>query len=76
MFLAATSRVPSENELARLIGYYEQEQKRFKEDNEQAKALLSTGPYPQVITENEPDIAALTVLANTIFNLDETISRG
>ncbi len=76
MFQAATSRAPSEDELARLLAYYAEEKARFQENEGLAEALLSTGPYPQLFTENQPDVAALTVVANAIFNLDETISRG
>ncbi len=70
-FLLAISRKPSSKELEILTELYNHELNTFKEDKKSAIAYLSVGDYqvPKALDPN--DIAALTIVANTLFNLDE-----
>jgi hypothetical protein len=76
MFRLATTRVPSSDELALLTGYFEEEYKRFEEDPKAAKSFLAIGEYKSEKVENTSETAAYAIVANAIFNLDETITRG
>lgn len=66
-------RSPSPEEKSVLKSFLDSEQKRFKAAPEQAKTYLSIGQYPQEI--ESPEAAAYMSLINTIFNLDEAISK-
>ena len=76
MFRLATTRVPSSDELALLTDYFEEEYKRFEEDPKAAKSFLAIGEYKSEKVENTSETAAYAIVANAIFNLDETITRG
>jgi len=76
MFRLATSREIKEDELKNLVGYFEEEKNRFTENPKDAKALLQIGEYPQKELAPLSEMAAYTIVANAIFNLDETITRG
>ena len=76
MFRLATSRDITEDELEYLVSYFEEEKSRFKSAPEDALALLEVGEYPQKDLTSVPEMAAYTIVANAIFNLDETITRG
>lgn len=76
MFRLLTSREIEEDELKRLVIYFEEEKNRFKDNPKDAEALLQIGEYPQKELAPISEMAAYTIIANTIFNLDETITRG
>ncbi len=66
-------RNPSEEEKNVLESFLEAEQTRFAEAPDQAREYLDVGQYPQ---ENQtPEAAAFMSVINTIFNLDEAISK-
>ena len=76
MFRLATSRVPTEEELNNLVDYYEIEKERYSNHPEDADLLLSVGQYIQKEIVPKSETAAYAIVANAIFNLDETITRG
>jgi hypothetical protein len=76
MFRLATSRSITTEELKELTLYFEEEKSRFEASPADAEALLEVGQYPQKALAPAPEMAAYTIVANTIFNLDETITRG
>jgi hypothetical protein len=76
MFRLATSRTPNEEELDNLHDFYKLEKDRFTENPADAESYLAIGQYQQKELSNLSEIAALAVVANAIFNLDETITRG
>ncbi|HMQ46854.1 MAG TPA: PSD1 and planctomycete cytochrome C domain-containing protein [Saprospiraceae bacterium] len=76
MFQLATSRSPDHQEKQTLLELLQQEAARFESNQEEAKAFLAIGQYPQKNLLPDAEMAALVVVANAIFNLDETISRG
>jgi hypothetical protein len=47
----------------------------FEKDPAAAKKLLTAGDKPADATLPPADLAALTVLANTLFNHDEAVNR-
>ena len=76
MFQLATSRQPTDNELQNLTSYFKEELDRFKANKKEATAFLQIGDYEQKELLEAPEMAAYAIVANAIFNLDETITRG
>jgi len=76
MFRLATSREITTDELNNLLAFYKEEKIKFEKSLKDAKALLKIGEYPQIDLLKEPELAAYTIIANVIFNLDETITKG
>jgi len=73
MFTLATSRAPSEEELATLVDLYQEELQVFKNKPSDAELYLSEAKFDKA---DAPSLAAFTFVANTIFNLDETIRKS
>jgi hypothetical protein len=65
-FRLCTSRRPDEGELAALGAYVEAEEARYESDREAARKIAGT---------DAPDLAAWTLAANVLLNLDETITK-
>ena len=76
MFYKATSRKPTDEELNVLIEYFEEEKNRFNLNSNDALALISVGDSEKKSVGSSTEIAAMTMVASTIFNLDETITRS
>ncbi len=76
MFRLATSRKIKTDELENLLSYYESEKERFVNEPEAAKSLMNIGNYPHKELIPSSEIAAYTMVAGAIFNIDETITRG
>ena len=76
MFRLVTSCQPSEEELNVLTDYFDTELAAFEEDPERAEAYLSIGTYTSPKDLPTGTIAAYTLVANTIFNLDKALIRG
>ncbi len=74
-FRLLTSRRPEHGELDPLLALYQAERKTFAEDPAAALALLGAGDHPRDAALNAPEVAALTIVANTIMNFDEAIMR-
>lgn len=70
-FTQVVSRPPKPKELELLNQLYLDELDRFKASSVEAQALLQVGNTEVKIHDNAPELAALTVVTNTIFNLDE-----
>ncbi|TAH15924.1 MAG: DUF1553 domain-containing protein [Runella slithyformis] len=73
-FRLIVSRKPTEKEVLILTNYYEKERKKISETS--AKKLLTVGEYPIPATINKPMLAALMRVVNTIYNLEETITKS
>jgi hypothetical protein len=67
-FRCAVSRRPDAGELDVLIRVYDQERARFLRDPAAAKAVLKSELAPA-------ELAAWTMVANVLLNLDETITK-
>jgi len=75
-FRAATSRSPAEDEARVLRALYEAEFDRFSNNRETASVLLSVGDSLVDESLDSAEVAAWTVIANTILSLDEAITKG
>ncbi len=76
MFRLATSREITSDELNNLLTFFKEEKSKFEKSPKDAKALLKIGEYPQRDLIDDTEMAAYTIIANVIFNLDETITKG
>ncbi|MCC5907837.1 MAG: DUF1553 domain-containing protein [Balneolaceae bacterium] len=74
-FRAAVSRKPNERELLILTELFEEEYQTYKSEPELAEELLKTGEYPADPELDSVEVAARTILASAIFNLDETLTK-
>jgi hypothetical protein len=74
-FLLALSRKPSPKEIKILSNLYTDELTNFTENKEKAIDFLSVGDYkvPPRFPVNE--LAAMTIVANTLFNMDEMYTK-
>ncbi len=72
-FRRVLSRSPTDSEVARLTALYDSEHTRFADDRKAAEALLATGERPRDPALDPADVAAWTVVASTIMNLDEAV---
>ncbi len=75
MFRRLTSRRPSVQETAILAQLAAGQQARFAAAPEQALALLKIGEHQRDESLDPARLAALTVVANTILNFDESVTR-
>lgn len=75
IFMALISRPPRPTELKLVQQLYAEELARFKQNPEQATALLSVGEFPADNSLNKSQLAALTVVCSTVMNLDEALIK-
>ena len=75
MFQLATSRAILEDELTALVRLYETEFQHYQDNPQAAEALLKFGEFDTSQAESDEMLAAYSYVANTIFNLDETIRK-
>jgi hypothetical protein len=73
-FRLIVCRRPNEKEIMLLTNYYQNRLKTIKIQN--AKKLLAVGEYPLPENPDEINLAALMQVINTIYNLEETITRS
>lgn len=74
-FRRTVAREPSDFETQSLLRLLSAERIRFQQDRAAAEALLSVGECPVPVEMNRSELAAWTVLANVLLNLDEALSR-
>jgi hypothetical protein len=74
-FRLATSRFPTNDESQILRDVHRQFTQRYRNDATAANALLGVGEFPHDSSLNAAELAAMTMLASTILNLDETITK-
>ena len=81
-YRTVTSRVPSKQELQVLKQVYSQQLASYESDSDGATALIDSATTllnPQHLDReksNDPQLAAMTLLANMLLNLDETVTKG
>ena len=73
-FRLATTRLPSEHERTILMDLYHYNLDRFATHPQAALKLLSEGESPQDTSLDPNQLAAWTMVANLILNLDETVT--
>ena len=75
-FRLAMARTPTERETAVLRKVYESQLAKYRNDATAAKKLLTVGEAGRDEKLDMTELAAWTVVANVILNLDETVTRG
>ena len=73
-FRKVITRAPSSSEIAHLVGLYATTRARFAGAPDTAVALLATGERPRDPTLDPVEVAAWTMVASTIMNLDEAVT--
>jgi mono/diheme cytochrome c family protein len=76
MFRRATARRPDAREAAELLTAYKEHLAEFARDADAAKKLIAVGETKPDATLNPSELAAWTMLANLLLNLDEVINKG
>jgi hypothetical protein len=72
-FRLIVCRCPNDKELALLTGYYNDELKSM--DKKTAAELLNVGEYPMPQDLNKVSLAAMMKVIDTMYNLEETITK-
>jgi hypothetical protein len=74
-FRAATARAPNARERAALRALYDAELAEYRDDRARALRLLRVGDRPRDPSLDPAEVAALAVVANTLLNLDEAVTK-
>jgi len=74
-FRLATGRLPSEREMKTLSDSFAPVEERFRANPDAAKRLVAIGDSKSDPKLDVPDLAAYTLTASVILNLDETITK-
>ena len=75
-FQRIVCRTPTDKELQLLTAYYNSELSRFSKDKGQAGRVLNIGEYPHDSKVSKSRAAALMRVINTIYNMEETITKS
>lgn len=75
-FRLATARSPSDMEVDVLVRQYEGQLAAYRRDAEAAKKVLAVGESPVPEGLDSAELAAWTLVANVILNLDETMTKN
>jgi hypothetical protein len=75
-FRLATARLPRSAEAAALAEVLEAQRRHFAADRAAALRLLANGESPRDESLDPAELAAWTMVASTILNLDETVTKG
>ncbi len=74
-FRLVTSRLPNEKELDVLMDVYKREEDRYSQQSASAGQLLTVGEYQVDKGLPQSKLAAMTIVANTLLNLDEAYTK-
>jgi hypothetical protein len=74
-FRSATLRSPSTGEFRAIRDLFQQQLARYQRDKKAAIELLSVGQSKWDTRFDPPKLAAFTIIASAILNLDETITK-
>ena len=75
-FRLCVARKPNKNEVKRLVALYNDELVRYKTDAKSAEKIATSELGKAPDKTNLDELAAWTVVANVLLNLDETITKG
>jgi hypothetical protein len=75
-FRTCVGRPPTAAERDRLLGFLKQQLKGFEKDRAGAETLLKVGAAPRPSTMDVRRLAAWMMVANVLFNLDESLNKG
>ena len=71
-FRLCVARKPTESELKSILAFYRQQLQHYRQDTPAAIQTISAKPGA---VKNAPELAAWTMVANVLLNMDETISK-
>jgi hypothetical protein len=74
-FRLCTARTPSAEEAGELLRLYRDQRRAFAGDGAAARRLLAVGESPRREGLTDDELAAWTVVAGVLLNLDETITK-
>jgi len=75
MFRRALLRAPSPQDVADLVAVYKAQRETYDKDPESAKKAVAVGDLPADAALPAPELAAWTLAANVILNLDEFVNK-
>ncbi len=75
-FRICAGREPTVQELTRLRSFLDQQLKSFRRDRTSAETLLKVSAAPLPSDTDARQLAAWMMVANVLFNLDETLTKG
>ena len=75
-FRSVTARHPSRHELATIESVFNKFRKKYEDSPEAASKLISVGESPVNKTINASELAAYTMAASLLLNMDETLNRN
>jgi hypothetical protein len=73
-FRLCVARRPAAAEVDLLLGLYQENLAKYQKDSAAAKAMVGLLPPPSAKVD-QAELAAWTVVANVLLNLDETITK-
>jgi hypothetical protein len=76
LFQRIVCRQPTEKEVKLLTAYYNGEVAMFSKDRKHASEVLNVGEYPREVEADEVKAAALMRVINTLYNMEETTTKG
>jgi mono/diheme cytochrome c family protein len=76
LFKRVTARVPDAREMAVLLETYKTHLATYQQDVEKAKKLIAVGETKPDAALNPSEVAAWTMIANLLLNLDEVLNKG
>jgi hypothetical protein len=76
MFRTATARRPDAKEMVELIAAYRENLAAYSQDMRAAKELIAVGETKTDTRLNPSELAAWTMVANLVLNLDEVLNKG
>jgi hypothetical protein len=69
-------RPPSDQHVGQIVGLYQSEEQHYRQD-EKAALQLATDPLGELPAgQTAPQLAAWTVVANVLLNLDAVLTKG
>lgn len=74
-FRLAIARYPNSRELKLLKEVYDEFLSTYEDDRSAADRLLTVGEFPRAKGLDSVQLAAMTMLASTIMNLDEAVTK-
>jgi mono/diheme cytochrome c family protein len=75
-FRRCLGRAPTASEHRRLLEFVKAQERGFRKDPKAAAALVQVGSAPRPDDLKDAPLAAWMTLANVLFNLDETLTKG
>jgi mono/diheme cytochrome c family protein len=76
LFRLATSRRPEEREMSELLAALREHRAEYSRDVEAARKLIAVGESKADARLRPSELAAWTMVANLILNLDEVVNKG